>query len=170
MRVATAIARVVIGALFAGHGLQKLFGWFGGPGIEGTEKMMDNLGLEPAGRNARAVAVTETASGAMLVAGALTPLAAAGLIGSMITAIRTVHFENGPWVANQGYEYNLVLIAAAMALADAGPGALSVDRALGIDRAGSGWALAALGAGAAGSTAVLEAASSSNGSGSNGPA
>ena len=69
----------------------------------------------------------------------------------MITAIRTVHLKNGPWVTSQGYEYNLVLIAAVLALVDGGPGALSIDGALGLHETGQRWALAALAAGAVGS-------------------
>ncbi len=65
----------------------------------------------------------------------------------MLTAIDRVHFKNGPWVTNGGYEYNLVLIAAALAIAESGPGPLSVDHALGVERSGPGWALAALAAG-----------------------
>ncbi len=79
----------------------------------------------------------------------------------MITAIQRVHLTNGPWVTDQGYEYNLVLIAAALALAETGPGTPSVDGALGIERSGSKWALLALllGAlGAAGAHFAAEAA------------
>ena len=79
MKAGRLIARTIIGGLFVGHGVQKLFGWFGGPGVEGTEKMMDNLDLKPARRNALLAAGAETAGGAMLVLGALTPVAAAAM-------------------------------------------------------------------------------------------
>jgi putative oxidoreductase len=131
MRLGRLIVRLIIGALFIGHGTQKLFGWFAGPGLAGTEQMMAGLRLHPPRRNALAAGATETAGGALLAAGLATPLAAAGLIGVMLTAIRTVHLKNGPWVANGGYEYNLVLIAALLGLVDGGPGDLSLDRALG---------------------------------------
>jgi putative oxidoreductase len=85
-----------------------------------------------------------------------TPLAAAGLIGVMLTAIRTVHLPNGPWAANGGYEYNLVLIAALLGLVDGGPGDLSLDRALGIHDTGPQWAIGALALGAAASTLTIE--------------
>jgi len=157
MNAARLIARLTIGGLFVGHGTQKLFGWFGGPGPEGTAKMMDNLELRPPRRNALAAGVSETAGGALLALGALTPLAAAMLTGTMFTAISKVHLKNGPWITQKGYEYNLVLIASLASLVDGGPGPLSVDRALGIDRTGSRWALASVAAGAAGSALAIEA-------------
>ncbi|MBO0771158.1 MAG: DoxX family protein [Actinobacteria bacterium] len=150
------LARAVIGGLFIGHGTQKLFGWFGGPGPQGTEQMMDKLEMEPRRAQALAAGMTETVSGSLLALGLATPAAAAGLTGVMLTAIRKVHFRNGPWNTNGGYEYNLVLIAALLTLADGGPGELSLDRALGIDRTGPEWALAALIAGAAGSAIAIE--------------
>jgi putative oxidoreductase len=86
----------------------------------------------------------ETGGGALIALGFLTPLGAAALIGTMATAIRTVHFKNGPWVTNGGYEYNLALMTAMVALADVGPGDLSVDHALGIEVSGPLVALLAL--------------------------
>jgi putative oxidoreductase len=74
----------------------------------------------------------------------------------MTTAVRQVHFKNGPWNNQGGYEYNVVLIAALLALVDGGPGALSFDRALRLHDTGAGWALAALGSGVAGSTFAVE--------------
>ena len=155
MHVGRLAARIVIGSLFIGHGTQKLFGWFGGPGREGTEGMMTSLNLHPARRNALAAGISETAGGALVVAGLATPLAAAGLIGTMATAIRKVHAANGPWAANGGYEYNLVLIAALTALVETGPGDMSLDALLGRKLSGPAWALAALAAGAASSAAVI---------------
>jgi putative oxidoreductase len=151
------IARTVIGGLFAAHGLQKLLGWFGGPGREGTEKMAEHLELRPARANALLVGGIETVGGAMVVVGAATPLAASGLIGTMITAVRKVHLANGPWSTQGGYEYNLTLIAALVALVETGPGPFSVDHALGADRRGPAWALGSLALGAAASTAVIAA-------------
>jgi putative oxidoreductase len=148
-------ARVVIGGLFVGHGTQKLFGWFGGPGMAGTEQMMEAIDMRPPRAHAYAAGITETVGGAMLVAGAATPAAAAGLTGTMITAIRKVHAPNGPWAAQGGWEYNAVLIASLLALADAGPGDLSVDAVLGTERRGPGWALAAFGVGAASAVAAM---------------
>jgi putative oxidoreductase len=144
MHVGRLAARVAIGSLFIGHGTQKLFGWFGGPGPEGTEGMMTSLNLHPPRRNALAAGIVETAGGALVVAGLATPLAAAGLIGSMTTAIRKVHWANGPWAANGGYEYNVVLIAALTALVETGPGDMSLDALLGRKLSGPAWALRGL--------------------------
>lgn len=151
------IARAVVGGLFIGHGTQKWFGWFDGPGLDGATGMMGSLGLKPARRNAVAASASETVGGALLVAGAFTPAAAAALIATMVTAIRTVHLRNGLWSSNGGYEFNLALIAALVALVDGGPGELSVDGALGLHDTGGAWALAALAAGVAGSTLAIEA-------------
>ncbi|MFL6139336.1 MAG: DoxX family protein [Frankiaceae bacterium] len=156
MAVGRLMARAVIGGLFVGHGTQKLFGWFGGPGVEGSEQMMRKLGMHPPRHHALAAGVTETAGGALLAAGLATPLAAAGLTGAMTTAIRKVHLRNGPWATNGGYEYNLVLIAALAALVDGGPGRWSLDAALGIDETGPMWALAAVATGVATSALVME--------------
>jgi putative oxidoreductase len=157
MNAGRLIARVTIGGLFVGHGTQKLFGWFGGPGPEGTAQMMENLELRPGHRHARAAGMAETAGGAMLALGALTPVAGALLSATMFTAIRKVHLARGLWNSGGGYEYNVTLIASIAGLIDGGPGSPSVDHALGIDRTGSGWALASVAAGAAGSALAIEA-------------
>jgi putative oxidoreductase len=156
MNVARLAARVVIGGLFVGHGTQKLKGWFGGPGLQGTEGMMESLEMHPPRRNAVVAGVTETVGGALLATGLATPLASSALIGTMITAIRKVHLAKGPWVTEGGYEYNVVLIAALLALAEEGPGDISLDNALGTERTGLAWALGALTLGAAASTATIE--------------
>jgi len=156
MHIGRFLARAVIGALFIGHGTQKLFGSFGGPGIEGTTGMMESLDLRPARRNAYAAGVAEAGGGALLVAGLATPLACTALIATMVTAIRKVHLPNGPWAANGGYEYNVALVAALVALAEDGPGDLSLDHALGMERRGSAWGLVSLVAGLVGSTLAIE--------------
>jgi putative oxidoreductase len=79
--------------------------------------------------------------------GLLTPLAAAALTGVMTAAVIVVHARNGIWITEGGYEYNLVMVAAAFALVAVGPGAWSLDNALGLDLTGEVWALAALAAG-----------------------
>ena len=158
MKLGRLLARLAIGGLFVGHGTQKWFGWFGGPGLEKTSTTMEALGMRPGRRNAVAASATETVGGAMIIAGALTPLAAASLIGTMITAIRTVHLEKGIWAANGGYEFNLTLIAALLVLVDGGPGSPSLDSALGIEDTGPRWTLAALAGGVAGAALVAAAA------------
>lgn len=158
MKLGRLFARLAIGSLFIGHGTQKWFGWFEGPGLEKTTGMMEALGMRPGRRNAVAASATETIGGTMIALGALTPLAAASLIATMLTAIRTVHLKKGFWNSNGGYEFNLALIAALLVLVDGGPGGLSVDAALGLEDTGGGWALAALAGGATG--AALAAAAS----------
>jgi putative oxidoreductase len=150
MRLALMFLRWVIGGLFVGHGTQKLFGWFGGHGLEGTSQFFESIGLRPGRRHATAAGVTEAGGGALLALGLLTPAAAGSLIGVMATAIRTVHGKNGPWSTDGGYEYNLVLIAALLALAEQGPGDLSLDEAFGTELRGPLVALAALAGGIAG--------------------
>lgn len=148
--------RLVVGGLFVGHGLQKLAGWFDGPGIEGASGWFESIGLRPGRRHAVAAGATEAAGGAMLAAGLATPLAAAALMSVMLTAVRKVHWQNGPWNGNGGYEFNLTLLASLFLFAEQGPGEWSLDRALGIERSGPLWGVAAVGAGAVASTALVE--------------
>jgi putative oxidoreductase len=152
------LARATIGLLFVGHGTQKLFGWFGGGGAGETGQFFEQVGLRPGRRLALVASAAEAGGGLLFALGAATPLASAAVSGSMITAIKTVHWEKGIWSSHGGYEYNLVLLAAVFGLTENGPGQWSVDGALGRSRWGTGWALAALIAGAAGSAAVLGAA------------
>ena len=152
------LARMTIGLLFVGHGAQKLFGWFGGGGPEGTGEFFEQVGLRPGRRYAVAAGAAEAGGGLLFAMGAATPLAATAISSSMITAIKNVHWERGIWSTAGGYEYNLVLLAAVFGLTENGPGKSSVDGALGKSRWGTFWALAALAAGAAGSAAVLAAA------------
>jgi putative oxidoreductase len=142
--------RFVIGPLFVGHGTQKLFGWFGGHGREGTGAFFEQLGLRPGKRHATAAGAAEAVGGALLTLGALTPVASGLVTGTMITAIRKVHGPKGPWVTNGGYEYNLTLIAAMLTLSETGPGRPSVDDAFLPSLKGNGWALAQFAAAAAG--------------------
>jgi putative oxidoreductase len=151
MELGTTIVRGVMGPLFMGHGAQKLWGAFGGHGVEGTGGFFETLGLRPGERHARAAGWAEFAGGALLTLGALTPVASTLISSTMITAIRKVHAKNGPWATEGGWEYNAVLIATATALAERGPGAPSVDAALLPRLHGKGWAVASLLAAAAGS-------------------
>jgi putative oxidoreductase len=151
MRLGAVLLRAVIGPLFVGHGTQKLFGWFGGHGLEGTGGFLEALGLRPGRRHAAAAGTAEAAGGALLTLGFLTPVATTVIASTMITAIRTAHAGKGPWVSEGGYEYNLVLIAAMAALAENGPGPLSVDSAVAPSLKGTPMALFTLGAGVAGS-------------------
>jgi putative oxidoreductase len=160
MKLGRLLLRVTVGALFVGHGTQKLFGWFGGHGLDATANMFDSIGMRPGNRNAIAAGAAEAGGGAALAAGFATPLAAATLTSVMLTAINRVHLKNGPWITNGGYEYNVVLIAAVLALAEVGPGELSLDHALGQERIGPGWAVLALALGVAGAVGAHIAAES----------
>jgi len=150
MKLARLLLRLVVGGLFIGHGTQKLFGWFGGRGLGPTSQAFEGMGMRPGRRNAIAAGAAEAGGGTALALGLATPVAASALISVMLTAINRVHLKNGPWVTNGGYEYNLVLIAAAMAIAELGPGPISIDGAFGTERSGLGWGLGALALGAAG--------------------
>ena len=154
MKLRLLVVRTVVGGLFVGHGAQKLFGWFGGHGPEGTGQFFESVGMRPGRRNAIAAGTAETVGGALMVAGLLTPLAGAALSSVMITAIRRVHAGKGPWVAEGGYEYNLVMLATIFALTEAGPGPVSLDQGLGTERCGTAWAIGQLAAGAAGSELI----------------
>jgi putative oxidoreductase len=151
MDIAKLALRGTIGSLFVGHGTQKLFGWFGGHGPDATGGFFEGLGMRPGKRHAIAAGTAEAGGGALLVLGAATPLAAATVGGTMVTAIRKVHAAKGPWVSEGGWEYNAVLIAALAALVETGPGSPSVDRALFPNWHGKGWAIASIAAATAGS-------------------
>jgi putative oxidoreductase len=155
MDLALFAIRAVVGLLMMGHGAQKLFGSFGGHGLEGTGQFFESLGIRPGRRHATLAGASEFAGGALLALGLLTPLGAAAIIGVMVVAILTVHAPKGPWVTEGGYEYNLVLITAAFAIAAAGPGGWSLDHALGLNTGGEGWGVAALAAGILGGIGLL---------------
>jgi putative oxidoreductase len=142
--------RATVGGFFVGHGTQKLFGWFGGGGLDQTAAMFEKIGVRPGRTNAIVAGAAEAGGGALLLAGFATPAAAAALTATMLTAINRVHLKNGPWVTKGGYEYNAVLIAAVLALTEAGPGSPSLDEKLGIERKGPKWAAWALLTGVAG--------------------
>jgi putative oxidoreductase len=155
MQLGLLVLRVVVGVLFMAHGAQKLFGWFGGPGLEGAGGFFESLGLRPGRAMALAAGLAELTGGVLFAAGLATPLAAALLIAVMSTAIATVHWANGVWVTEAGYEYNLVLIAAAFAISSIGAGTWSLDHVLDLDVAGPEWALAALLVGLLGAIGAL---------------
>jgi putative oxidoreductase len=155
MDIGRTALRLVIGPLFVGHGTQKLFGWFGGNGLEATAGFFESkLGLKPGKRHATAAGASEAIGGALLTVGALTPVAAGLVTGTMITAIRKVHAPNGPWVTKGGYEYNAVLIAAMLALTADGPGRPSVDARAFPRMKGNALAIAQFAAAAAGAAYV----------------
>ncbi len=150
MKLGRLMLRAAVGGFFVGHGTQKLFGWFGGNGLGATASGFESMGLRPGKLQATAAGVAESAGGAALALGYQTPLASATLISVMLTAINRVHLKNGPWASKGGYEYNVVLLAAAAALAEAGPGGLSLDALRGKEKEGAKWGLLALALGVAG--------------------
>ena len=160
MKVGMAVLRLVVGLLFVGHGMQKLAGWFGGGGIEGTGAGFEGMGLKPGRQNAIAAGASEAAGGALLAAGLATPVGAAMISGAMASAIHHVHGSNGPWATKGGWEYNAVLMAAVFAVTATGPGEYSLDHALGVRTAGPGIAAAQLAAGVLGAAGVAARARS----------
>ena len=138
------LLRVTIGLAFAAHGAQKVFGWFGGYGPDGTGQFMEALGFRPGRRHALAAGYVELVSGLLLAVGFVTPLAAALIASVMVVAAATVHWKNGFFAQNGGYELNLLFGAAAIGVAFTGAGALSIDALLGNAQSGLGWGLGAV--------------------------
>jgi len=116
------LLRLVVGALLAGHGAQKLFGWFGGPGLDGTSRMFGSLGRRPARGFALLGGLIEFAGGLLFAAGLVTPVVAGVLAAQMFAAILAMHWDKGIWNTNGGSEYPLVIASTALALAATGPG------------------------------------------------
>jgi putative oxidoreductase len=126
------VLRVVVGLLFVGHGGQKLFGWFGGDGIDAFAGSLTRAGIQSPRFWAYFEASAEMAAGAMLALGLLTPLAVAVLIGDMAFAAIKVHAPRGFWNQGGGFEYPLVLITILLAIGLAGSGRYSLDYLLGL--------------------------------------
>ncbi|MFT4519346.1 MAG: putative oxidoreductase [Halioglobus sp.] len=127
--------RVGAGAVFAAHGAQKLFGWFGGYGLEGTAGWMASIGLEPGLPMAALAGGAEFFGGLLLIVGLLVRPAALILAITMVVAIVTVHLENGLFMVNNGYEFGLALLVLSIGLVIRGAGSLSADRLLQTQRA-----------------------------------
>jgi len=122
--------RLAGGIIFAAHGAQKLFGWFGGYGLEGTGQWMDSIGLGPGYLMALLAGSAEFFGGLALMLGILVRPAAAVLAVTMVVAIFSVHFQNGLFMAKNGYEFGLALLVVSVSLAISGAGRASVDRLL----------------------------------------
>jgi putative oxidoreductase len=126
------ILRLVIGLTVAAHGAQKLFGWWGGPGMKGWTGAMNHMRVRPATPWAWASALAEFGGGLGLALGFLNPLPSFAIAGSMLVAILLVHLPHGFFNSKGGYEFNLALLAAVAAVAFTGPGAYSLDALFGI--------------------------------------
>ncbi|MFD1040120.1 DoxX family protein [Virgibacillus byunsanensis] len=120
------IIRLVIGISLAGHGAQKLFGWFGGHGPKGTGGFFDSIGIKPGITIAVMVGLFEFIGGLLIAAGLFTWVGAALIIITMIGAIFKVHLQNGYWVDKGGIEYPFVIIAIVIGIALVGPGSFSL--------------------------------------------
>ena len=126
------VLRIVVGLLLFGHGAQKLFGWFGGHGPRATAGFFGSLGFRRQHALPMAVlAGLSEAAGLLLALGFLTPLACLAIATVMVVAVGTVHWKNGLWATNGGFEFNLVLWTVAIAITAGGPGRSSIDGAVG---------------------------------------
>jgi putative oxidoreductase len=132
-----------VGVLLAGHGAQKLFGWFGGHGIEGTGGFMESLDMRPGHRMAVAAGASEFFGGLLLALGLAMPLAAVLIASTMLVASLTAHAGKGPWASNGGWELPLTYAIVAIGLAFNGAGQWSLDNALGLGDAGFWWGFGA---------------------------
>lgn len=148
------VLRAAVGGVMFAHGAQKLFGWFGGGGIEGTAKAMEHMGYEPGRQNAIASGLGEAGGGAMLVLGLATPVAGSMVAGTMAGAT-AVHAPSGFFAMGGGFEYPALLGTCGLALGISGAGRYSLDHALGhtLDRPWVG--MVAFGASVVGAAAVV---------------
>ncbi|HJP85603.1 MAG TPA: DoxX family protein [Gemmatimonadaceae bacterium] len=142
------VIRVVFGLIFAAHGAQKLFGWFGGYGIAGTSGWLESSGFRPGKLFATLLGLTEFTAGLLLALGFLGPIGPAMIIAVMIVAMVTVHWKNAFFVGTNGIEHPLMFTVAAIGLALTGPGRYSLDYQLGWQRwltPGVTWVILAIG-------------------------
>ena len=128
--IAPLALRLAAGIIFAAHGAQKLFGWWGGYGLEGTGQWMDSIGLTPGYWMALLAGSAEFFGGLALILGLLVRPAALALAVTMVVAIASVHLDKGLFMANNGYEFGLALLAITVSLVLSGAGRYSLDRQL----------------------------------------
>jgi putative oxidoreductase len=143
MEIGLVLLRLTAGLTLAAHGAQKLFGWFGGPGLDTTGQFFETIGFLPGRRHAQMAGLAETGGGLLMALGLFTPIGAALICSVMLVAV-TVHIKNGFFAQNGGYEYTLVLGVAALSVAFTGPGSLSLDALFGKHLSGTFWGIAAL--------------------------
>lgn len=128
---AVLVLRIGVGLIFAVHGAQKVLGWWGGSGMAGWQAVMTRMGFRPAGLFAAVSAAAELIGGLALAIGFLTPLGAAALVGQSVVIIFAAHWQRGFFNRDNGYEFPLALLVGTVAVALLGPGAASVDAAVG---------------------------------------
>ena len=132
MNAGLLLIRLVVGVLLVGHGTQKLFGWLGGYGIEGTGQYFEGIGFRPGRTFAALAGLTETFGGLLLLLGLMQPLAAILIIATMTTAIGSVHLGHGWFAATNGPEVPILYATVAAAVALTGPGSYSGDAVFGL--------------------------------------
>ena len=126
------ILRIVVGLTMAGHGAQKAFGWWKGPGRVGWHAVVVRMGFRPANAWALVSIGAELVGGTLFALGLLTPVAAMALIGQSVVIIFKAHWSRGFWGRDGGFEFPLSLLAGVVAIVGTGPGSLSLDSALGL--------------------------------------
>lgn len=146
------VLRLALGPMLVVHGWNKVFG---AGGLSGTEGWFASLGLRPAWLHARLAPVNEIGAGVLMTLGLLNGLAAMAFVGLMLVATFTDHRGKGYFVFKGGWEYTVLVAMVAVAIAALGPGEWSLDHAIGLDLAGTGWAVAALVGGAAAAGALM---------------
>ena len=155
MDIGLLLLRLTVGLTLAAHGARKLFGWFGGSGLDAIGQLFVTLGFHPGRRHALMAGLVETGGGLLLALGFLTPAAAAAAFSVMLVAGVSVHLNQGFFVTSGGYEYTLVLGVAGLTVGFTGPGSLSLDALLGYSVSGSLWGLAAFFVGLVGAAIQL---------------
>ena len=151
------LLRVVLGLIMAAHGAQKLFGWWNGPGLQGVHGWLTSMRFRGGWLPVLLLVGNEFGGGLLLAFGLFTPFAAATIVAGMFVAIATTHWRNGLWNGAGGYEFNVLILTGAVALAASGGGRFSLDRAFGWEGEISGlwWGVGALGCGALAAALVL---------------
>ena len=155
MNIGLLILRLILGLLLVGHGSQKLFGSFGGPGIAGAGGYFHSIGFRPGKSMAIVAGSSELGAGALLIVGFLTPIASAAIVGTLVVA-GSVHWKSGLWAQKGGYELPLFYAAGAAALAFTGPGLYSLDRTIGLSAfSGTYWGISAVAIGVLSGLAMI---------------
>lgn len=126
------ILRLTIGLTFAGHGAQKAFGWWNGPGLAGWRGAITRMGFQPVELFVALSIGAELVGGLFLAVGLFTPLAAMVLVGQLVVIVSKAHLPKGFWNTNGGYEYPIALAASVIAITFIGAGSISLDQALGL--------------------------------------